>query len=167
MRKLYLAYGSNLSMEQMARRTRRAIPVGTATLDGYRLLFRGSMSGSYLTVEPCEGRSVPLVVWSVDEADEKALDRYEGFPRFYYKKEIQVELRSLINGTSLGPVPAFIYIMHEDRPLDTPSPTYLTICLEGYARFGFNPEIMRQALIDSVGKRRGQKCYASCREEVF
>lgn len=156
MRKLYLAYGSNLSLEQMGYRTRHAIPVGTATLDGYRLLFRGSKSGSYLTVEPCEGRSVPLVVWSVDEADEKALDRYEGFPSFYYKKEIQVELRSLINGTSLGPVPSFIYIMHEKRPLDTPSLNYLTVCLEGYARFGFDPEIMRQALIDSVGSRRAK-----------
>lgn len=157
MRKLYLAYGSNLSLEQMARRTRHAIPVGTATLDGYRLLFRGSNSGSYLTVEPCEGRSVPLVVWSIDEADERALDRYEGFPSFYYKKEIQVELRSLINGTSLGPVPAFIYIMHEERPLDIPSLNYLTICLEGYARFGFDHEILRQALIDSVGLRRAKR----------
>ena len=166
MRKFYLAYGSNLSMEQMARRTRHAIPVGTATLDRYQLLFRGSMSGSYLTVEPCEGRTVPLVVWSVDEVDEQALDRYEGFPQLYYKKEIQVELRSFINGTSLGPVPAFIYIMHEDRPLEAPSPNYLAICLEGYARFGFDGSFLRTALIESVGKLRAERYYASCREGI-
>ena len=53
MRKLYLAYGSNLSLEQMAYRCPHAYPVGTATLPDYQLLFKGSKTGSYLTVEPC------------------------------------------------------------------------------------------------------------------
>ena len=52
MNKYYLAYGSNLSMAQMAQRCPDAVYVGTAELKDYQLLFKGSQSGSYLTVEP-------------------------------------------------------------------------------------------------------------------
>ena len=39
----YLAYGSNLNVEQMKKRCPDAVVVGTAVLDGYRL-----MEGSFL-----------------------------------------------------------------------------------------------------------------------
>ena len=148
MRKLYLAYGSNLSLEQMARRTRHAFPVGTATLDGYQLLFRGSMSGSYLTVEPCEGRSVPLVVWSVDEVDEQALDRYEGFPNFYYKKEMLLPIKGIRSG-KIRMRNIFVYIMHEDRPFGLPSRFYTSTCMEGYKSFGFDSRYLVEAIKNS------------------
>lgn len=157
MKKLYLAYGSNLSMYQMSQRCPNAVPLATATLKDYRLLFKGSKTGSYLTVEPYDGGQVPLVVWSISEVDERNLDYYEGCPDFYYKKEIEVELRSLVNGTSLGTAPALIYIMHESRPLGCPSIHYVNVCLEGYRRFGFDSKIMLQALNDSIGKRQAKK----------
>lgn len=52
MSKYYLAYGSNLSVAQMAQRCPDAVYVGTAVLTDYQLLFKGSQSGNYLTVEP-------------------------------------------------------------------------------------------------------------------
>ena len=42
MSKYYLAYGSNLSVAQMAQRCPDAVYVGTAVLTDYRLLFKGS-----------------------------------------------------------------------------------------------------------------------------
>ena len=51
----YLAYGSNLSVEQMAKRCPDAIYVGTAELKDYQLLFKQGGSGTYLTVEPNDG----------------------------------------------------------------------------------------------------------------
>ena len=81
-KKFYLAYGSNLNVHQMAWRCPGADVAGIATLHDYRLLFRGSGSGFYLTIEPCIGSEVPVGVWSITEADEKALDRYEGYPSF-------------------------------------------------------------------------------------
>ena len=86
MNKYYLAYGSNLSMAQMAQRCPDAVYVGTAELKDYQLLFKGSQSGSYLTVEPKKGSTVPVLVWRISERDEHHLDRYEGCPSFYYKK---------------------------------------------------------------------------------
>jgi len=40
--KYYLAYGSNLNLEQMAYRCPTAKPVGVTTLKNYQLLFRGA-----------------------------------------------------------------------------------------------------------------------------
>ncbi len=54
-------------------------------IEGYRLLFKGSRTGSYLTIEPQEARSVPVAAWATEE-DEAALDRYEGFPTFITKR---------------------------------------------------------------------------------
>ena len=88
--KYYLAYGSNLNIRQMQMRCPGAKPVGTMVLKGYELLFKGSKTGSYLTIEKKKGGKVPVGIWQVSEQHEKALDRYEGFPVFYYKKEIPI-----------------------------------------------------------------------------
>ena len=150
--KYYLAYGSNLSVEQMLYRCRDAVYVGTATIPDYRLLFRGSRTGSYLTIEPKKRRSVPVLVWKVSADDEAALDRYEGCPRFYRKEEMDVELHSLAGGAAIGKIRAFVYLMSRTRPLGEPSYLYYRICEEGYGRFGFDLEILRRALSESRQK---------------
>ncbi len=152
--RFYLAYGSNLSVEQMLRRCPDAVYVGTAAIPGFRLLFRGSQTGSYLTIEPKKGRSVPVLVWKVSEADESALDVYEGFPRFYRKEEMDVEMHSLADGAAIGAVTAFVYVMDETRPLGRPSSLYYRICEEGYERFGFDPAILRRAYRESAGLKK-------------
>ena len=45
------------------------------SLKGWELLFKGSKTGSYLTIEECESGTVPVVIWEVTVADEAALDR--------------------------------------------------------------------------------------------
>lgn len=155
MSKYYLAYGSNLSMTQMAGRCPDAVYVGTAEIADYQLLFKGSHTGSYLTVEPKAGKKVPVLVWRISDRDERNLDRYEGCPEFYYKREITVEMKSLTDGMPLGKIDALIYIMHEERSLGCPTLRYYEVCLEGYFRFGFPRGILEQALKDSVGKRMG------------
>ena len=86
-KRYYIAYGSNLNVQQMQMRCPYAAVLGTAELDGWELLFKGSKTGSYLTIEEREGGKVPVTVWAVTETDEAALDRYEGFPSFYYKRD--------------------------------------------------------------------------------
>ncbi len=153
--KYYLAYGSNLSVEQMLHRCPQAVYVGTGEIKGYRLLFRGSLTGSYLTIEKKRNRSVPVVIWKVSEEDEETLDRYEGYPRFYRKEEMQVEVKSLIDGTPIGTVPAFVYLMDETRPLGRPTVFYLRVCEEGYERFGFDEAILKRAIRESISRRKG------------
>lgn len=146
----YLAYGSNLSVHQMFRRCPDAVYVGTAVLRDMRLLFRGSKTGSYLTVEAYKGSTVPVVIWSISEADEARLDVYEGFPRFYGKHVKTVTVHSLIDGQPIGRIKAFYYAMTPGRPLGAPTEAYYETCAEGYIRFGFDLAILDKAYIDSA-----------------
>ena len=143
-KRYYLAYGSNLNIRQMMIRCPSARMIGTATIEDYRLMFKGSKTGSYLTIEPEEGCSVPVGVWEVSEADELALDRYEGFPTFYYKKELELPITGIRTG-KVRRRKAFVYIMHEDRLLGVPSNMYMRICMEGYMDFGFNYDTLWEA----------------------
>ena len=136
-RKYYLAYGSNLNVRQMRYRCPEAKAVGTAVIEGYRLLFKGSKTGSYLTIEPAEGYCVPVAVWAVTGEDELALDRYEGYPGFYYKKHLPISYIGLKTG-AVRTRDAFVYIMHEERSIGIPSMSYLDVCAEGYGNFGFD-----------------------------
>ncbi|CDM67835.1 hypothetical protein CM240_0670 [Clostridium bornimense] len=140
--KLYLAYGSNLNLEQMANRCPTAKVVGASKIKGYRLLFRGSHAGAVATIEPFKGESVPVLVWDITPADEAALDRYEGWPFLYRKETIKVRL----NGKT---VQAMVYIMNEGRPLGQPSCYYYSTILDGYKSAGFDVEILRKAVADS------------------
>lgn len=150
MKKYYLAYGSNLSVYQMAQRCPDAIYIGTAEIPDYRLLFKGSLTGSYLTIERKEGSTVPVLVWEISGADERNLDRYEGFPTFYYKKNLSVMVKPFIPKAEPVELDAIVYIMHEERTLGCPGRHYFEVCLEGYERFGFDKRILEKALEDST-----------------
>ena len=67
--RFYIAYGSNLSREQMAFRTPDAEIVGTAVLKGWRLLFR-----QYATIKKNSKFETPVLVWKISEQDEKNLE---------------------------------------------------------------------------------------------
>lgn len=120
MKRYYIAYGSNLNIRQMRIRCPHARAIGTAVINDYELLFKGSRTGAYLTIEPKEGSEVPVAVWEVTESDEAALDRYEGYPVFYYKKEMELDIRGIRTG-KIRRRKCFVYIMHEERKIGVPS----------------------------------------------
>ena len=143
--KLYLAYGSNLNIVQMIIRCPDAKFYGTAEIKDYELLFKGSKTGAYLTIERRKGSNVPVGVWAVTERDISALDRYEGFPAFYYKKEFRQQIWGK-DGEDLGVHDCFAYIMREDRRIGIPSSVYINTCREGYKDFGFDINILMAAV---------------------
>ena len=147
-KRYYIAYGSNLNMEQMHYRCPTAKVIGTAEIPDCRLLFKGSKTGSYLTIEKAEGFSVPVGVWEVGAQDELRLDRYEGYPNFYYKKEMTLPIRGIKSG-KIRNRKVFVYIMHEERPIGIPSRFYLEGCADGYCSFGFNTDILWEAFLYS------------------
>ena len=149
MKRYYLAYGSNLNIAQMQFRCTDAKVVGTAVIPDYELLFKGSLTGAYLTIEPKQGSHVPVGVWEVSLADELKLDRYEGFPSFYYKKEIRIPVKDIRTGKTRR-CDAFVYIMHENRKLGVPTDMYVRTCLEGSRDFGFDPAFLFDAYDKSL-----------------
>ena len=136
---IYLAYGSNLHIEQMQRRCPTAEVLGTSTLHGYRLVFNG-----VATIEPDPDRSVPVLLWDIKPADEIPLDRYEGYPRLYRRDTVQIEL----DGKA---VDAMVYIMNEKHYCHAPGASYYQVLIDGYRDFHFPLHVLRQALVDSVG----------------
>ena len=143
-KRYYVAYGSNLNVRQMLMRCPTARMIGTSVIKDYRLMFKGSQTGSYLTIEPELGSEVPVGVWAVSAADERALDRYEGYPSFYYKKELSLPITGIRTG-KVRQRNTFVYIMHEDRQLGVPSNLYMRICMEGYSDFGFDYDVLWDA----------------------
>lgn len=140
---LYIAYGSNLNLAQMAYRCPTAKAVGASDIKDYELLFRGGRRGSVATVEPLKGSSVPVLLWTLKEKDLEALDRYEGYPSFYHKEIFDVEL----NGRT---VPAMVYIMNDGHPFGSPSDYYLNTIMEGYKSAGFDTEFLEQSVEKSI-----------------
>lgn len=157
----YLAYGSNLNKAQMARRCPDAVAVGTGVLPDCRLLFRGSSSGYYLTVEKFRGASVPVAVWRISAADEKALDRYEGYPAFYTKKSVKLicQEESVNNpGVKVSMmVSGFMYVMVRDRPAGLPSRRYMETCLRGYLDFGIYNGPLNRAVMDTMREMENER----------
>ena len=94
-KRYYAAYGSNLNILQMRYRCPSARVIGVAEISDYRLLFKGSKTGAYLTIEKQKGSVVPVGIWEVSESDERSLDRYEGFPNFYYKTEMSLDIKGI------------------------------------------------------------------------
>lgn len=147
-KRFYIAYGSNLNVPRMRARCPRAEIAGVVCLKDMELLFKGSKTGAYLTIEKKKNGKVPAVVWEVTPEDEAALDRCEGFPFFYYKKDFRLEFKDARTGEDMT-VTAFAYVMHEDRPAGVPTADYMRICLEGYRAFGFDTN----RLFEAYGRR--------------
>ena len=135
-------YGSNLNLGQMGHRCPDAQVAGKAELLGYRLLFRGRPGNAHATIEENEGRTVPALLWKVSVRDEALLDRYEGYPYYYDKVQIPVEL----GGKTVS---AMAYVMQPGFDLNKPSPSYLHTIREGYQAAGFDQAVLNQALEDT------------------
>lgn len=155
-KKYYIAYGSNLSAEQMKARTLDARIVGTAILYGWQLLFK-----VHATIEPNEEKNTPVLVWEISERDERNLDRYEGYPSYYYKKDLPVEVFPL-DGGEPQQLTAMVYIMADGHRLAEPASFYYKVLEDGYRAFHFPVHILEQALADSVGRDKAIELLGEC-----
>lgn len=91
-RKIYFAYGSNMSVRRLQKRVPSANPLGVGRLADHELTFRKKSSdgSAKCDIAPTDGRDVCGVLFEIDVRDEEALDRFEGLGRGYRKKLVQV-----------------------------------------------------------------------------
>lgn len=154
----YLAYGSNLSLERMKARCPNAAAFGLTVIPGYRLLFKRSKSGSYATIEQDANSCVPVLVYKISEYDETLLDRYEGYPKYYYKRYFQLPIIRLDSGKRMKEKKqCMAYVMHEERILGEPGMDYFRLLDEGYDVWKFDTDILDKALYDSIGEKQARK----------
>ena len=155
-KRYYIAYGSNLSREQMAFRTPDAKIAGTAILTGWQPLFK-----VHATIEENPKKNTPVLVWEISGEDEKRLDRYEGCPSYYYKRELPVEVFPIGGGEPV-PLTAMVYVMADGHELREPSPGYYKVLADGYRDFHFPMHILEQALADSIGREEAIRRLGIC-----
>lgn len=143
--KTYAAYGSNTNLIKMRERCPGAELMGTAILENYKLTFRGYFRG-VANIEPCKGKSVPIVLWKITEDCEMALDLYEGYPKLYEKKEIKVKVSS-------GKVKkAMVYVMTADytNMPATPASCYYQVIAQGYNDNELDIKLLETALSECL-----------------
>lgn len=145
-KKLYIAYGSNLNLNQMKYRCPTTKLVGKGVVENYELQFKGMPHCSYATIAPCVGNSVPVALWKLQQRDEKLLDRYEGYPSHYFKQDLAVKLD---NGSELS---AMVYIMNLRQEFGLPSESYYSTVAQGYKNCGFDLNVLNEAVNDSAEK---------------
>ena len=146
---IYIAYGSNMSREQMTYRCPDAKLIGVGRIDRARLEFYLHATVEYTRLG---ADSVPVAVWEISEADERRLDRYEGFPDYYTKRKWIVRMA---DGSKLS---GMIYLMRIIRP-QPPTKGYYEGIRDAYRDLGLDSEIdavLRPALTRAHARIRGR-----------
>ena len=134
---LYIAYGSNINLEQMAYRCPHSKVVGTSEIKDFELEFRG-----VATIVPKENASVPVLIWELDERDLPILNCYEGYPRLYRQEKMPFEL----NGQSYT---GMAYLMNRGE-ISPPCQQYYNTILQGYRENGLDESFLQKALENSL-----------------
>lgn len=144
-KRLYLAYGSNINLEQMARRCPNSKVIGTAMIPDYELEFRG-----VATIVPKKGAEVPVLMWEIDQQDEINLNRYEGFPRLYRKEIFEMEVNGKIRE-------GMAYLMNY-KGIAPPTAQYYNGIKKGYEDNGMDTKYLHDALVRSVEYQQAELC---------
>lgn len=139
MGKLYIAYGSNLNLAQMAVRCPSARVYAKGVLNNWELVYRGAERNSHATIKRKSGSTVPVLVWEIQPIDECRLDIYEGYPRYYFKKNIMVDIKGRKKK-------AMVYIMDERQLPGRPSASYVETIRQGYTENDMDISIFEKSL---------------------
>lgn len=149
MRRWYFAYGMNTNLREMKLRCPAAVCWGPVVLPDHKFVFR-----LHADVEESPGRHVEGVLWELSEACEQALDRLEGFPHYYSKKQVIAEATKPINGFTK--FAAMVYYMNDQVVCEFPGSMYLSCVNEGYAENGLNYYQIEQALAECERNEKAQ-----------
>ena len=139
MGKFYIAYGSNLNLAQMAARCPSATIYSTGRLNNWVLLYRGREGNAHATIARKKGSYVPVLVWNIEPSDERCLDMYEGYPRYYFKQTVMVD----IGGQKKK---AMVYIMNLRQRPASPSSGYVETIRQGYVDNDMDLEYFEDSL---------------------
>jgi len=124
----YFAYGSNMNIEQMSYRCPDAVPIGSAVLMDYIVVER-----QYADIERKPGALVNGLLWEISDKSLRALDRYEGYPKFYIRYNVDVMLNDCV-------LNAIVYEMTESAKRERSglpySPDYRKRCSAGAVMHG-------------------------------
>ena len=115
---LYFAYGSNLLTDRIRIKNPSANAGGVARLWNHKLEFNSlskKWGGAVATITPEKDEHVWGVLWELDIIHMATLDKQEGVPKVYNRRDIEVELES---GTKVQAITYFMVkpLVEDRRP---------------------------------------------------
>ena len=116
----YFAYGMNTNLDGMAVRCPTAVCLGAAQIDNYEFVFRAHADIAKSPGSICHG-----VLWDITKEDLQSLDRLEGYPYYYTRFRVRVNLGDHF-------VYALTYQMNDQTYIQEPGKSYLDMVREGY-----------------------------------
>jgi len=125
--KYYFAYGSNMNHKQMRRRCPNSRYLSRALLRDYKFVFDGysrSRKGSVANVIKSRGDIVWGGIFEIDRECLSSLDRYEGYPKSYDRRVIQVR-------DDEGKEFKVVIYLRGAKAIGQPSKAYREVILEG------------------------------------
>jgi gamma-glutamylcyclotransferase len=136
----YFAYASNMSRAQMKSRAGEIFEEHVAKLENYELVFNKKARGGSATanIRLAAGQAVEGVLYKINEAAFRALDRFEGAPQHYRRIEVNVTSG---NGQKIA-AQAFI-ATKVDKGL-RPAPHYLKTILDGAREHGLPEDYLQK-----------------------
>ena len=131
----YFAYASNLDKKQMLARCPECRPRFTAVLPNYRIIFTGwsrTWHGGIASIKAVKGDKVAGGVYEISEKDLRLLDRAEGYPAVYDRREF------LVFPEESEAVRAVAYLKKEQGEETRPSAEYVAAIRQGYRDWGIS-----------------------------
>ena len=133
----YIAYGSNMNLQQMDYRCPNSKRICNGELHGWKLVFNCHAD----VIKGEKNDVVTAVVWNIADEDWKMLDRYEGYPSYYVKEIVNVILE---NGKKEK---AIVYVMADNRKgICPPASSYFNCIFNGYVDNGIDVNYLFDAL---------------------
>lgn len=115
------SYGMNTNLSGMLMRCERATPLGVFCLRDHRFDFRYHADVVY-----SPGDQVWGMLWSLNDDDFAAIDRVEGYPNYYTRKQVTV------GNDDMQVRNVWVYHMQVQDEVLYPPQHYWDMVLEGY-----------------------------------
>ena len=139
---LYFAYASNMNQAQMKRWCPASRFLKTAILRGFRFVYDGfsvTWDGAVGNIVPAENDVVYGALYEITARDRLTLDSFEGYPRSYDRREVEVVDRD-------GTMSRAMTYFRTGRSLGKPHPDYERIVIDGAKECGLPDEYVDRAL---------------------
>jgi gamma-glutamylcyclotransferase (GGCT)/AIG2-like uncharacterized protein YtfP len=139
---LYFAYASNMHRAQMQRWCPASRFLGPASLAGFRFVYDGfsvTWDGAVANIVKSDAETVWGVLYEVTERDRLTLDSFEGYPRDYEHRDVDVRDRD-------GNVRRAMTYFRTGRPLGPPHPDYERIVIDGAKESGLPDDYIDRTL---------------------
>jgi gamma-glutamylcyclotransferase (GGCT)/AIG2-like uncharacterized protein YtfP len=139
---LYFAYASNMHRGQMQRWCPASRFLKTASLPGFRFVYDGfsvTWDGAVANIVKSDTDAVWGVLYEVTERDRLTLDAFEGYPRDYDHRDVEVRDRD-------GNVRRAVTYFRTGRAPGPPHPDYERIVIDGAKESGLPEDYIDRVL---------------------